>query len=244
MSHRALLIYMSTPTPAQERETPTRVITASTPTDSPFATGSQQSSMRAVQDGEASKISSNGLSIVRTRGCLAFLNIVGAGMRGPLYENNNDDMDGRATAAMLMKYPNVLVGIKSAHYSGHGWKPFEQAVIAGNIANRPIMIDFGANGTERPLLTLLSQILRPGDIYTHMYSGLRGEQDSQTLGPSQAMLIGRKRGIYFRCGPRRRQFQLVGRCAAYEGRLRARFHLDGSAHHQHECRNEGHPECC
>jgi dihydroorotase len=131
---------------------------------------------------------------------LAFLNIVGAGMRGPLYENNNDDMDGRATAAMLMKYPNVLVGIKSAHYSGRGWKPFEQAVLAGNIANRPVMIDFGANGTERPLLTLLSQILRPGDIYTHMYSGLRGEQDLHTQGPSQAMLVGRQRGIYFDVG--------------------------------------------
>jgi dihydroorotase len=131
---------------------------------------------------------------------LAFLNIVGAGMRGPLYENNNNDMDGQATAAMLEKYPNILVGIKSAHYSGRGWKPFEQAVIAGNLAHRPIMIDFGTNGTERPLLTLLSQILRPGDIYTHMYSGLRGEQDPQTLGPSQAMIIGRKRGIYFDVG--------------------------------------------
>jgi dihydroorotase len=131
---------------------------------------------------------------------LAFLNIVGAGMRGPLYENNNDDMDGHASAAMLEKYPNVLVGIKSAHYSGRGWKPFEQAVLAGNIANRPVMIDFGTNGTERPLLTLLSQILRPGDIYTHMYSGIRGEQDLQTLGPSQAMLVGRKRGIYFDVG--------------------------------------------
>jgi dihydroorotase len=131
---------------------------------------------------------------------LAFLNIVGSGMRGPLYENNNDDMDGRATAAMLMKYPNVLVGIKSAHYSGRGWKPFEQAVLAGNIANRPVMIDFGTNGTERPLLTLMSQILRPGDIYTHMYSGLRGEQDLQTQGPSQAMIVGRQRGIYFDVG--------------------------------------------
>lgn len=131
---------------------------------------------------------------------LAFLNIVGAGMRGPLYENNNDDMDGHATAAMLEKYPTVLVGIKSAHYSGRGWKPFEQAVLAGNLANRPVMIDFGTNGTERPLLTLLSQILRPGDIYTHMYSGLRGEQDAQTDGPSQAMLVGRKRGIYFDVG--------------------------------------------
>jgi dihydroorotase len=131
---------------------------------------------------------------------LAFLNIVGSGMRGPLYEYNNDDMDGHATAAMLEKYPSVLVGIKSAHYFGRGWKPFEQAVLAGNIANRPVMIDFGVNGTERPLLTLLSQILRPGDIYTHMYSGLRGEQDLQTLGPSQAMLVGRKRGIYFDVG--------------------------------------------
>jgi dihydroorotase len=131
---------------------------------------------------------------------LAFINIVGAGMRGPLYENNNEDMDGRATAAMLEKYPNVLVGIKSAHYSGRGWKPFEQAVLAGNLAKRPVMIDFGTNRAERPLLTLMSQILRPGDIYTHMYSGLRGEQDPQTLGPSQAMLVGRKRGIYFDVG--------------------------------------------
>jgi dihydroorotase len=131
---------------------------------------------------------------------LAFLNIVGAGMRGPLYENNNDDMDGHATAAMLQKYPAVLVGIKSAHYFGRGWKPFEQAVLAGNIANRPVMIDFGTNGTERPLLTLLSQILRPGDIYTHMYSGIRGEQDLQTLKPSEAMLVGRQRGIYFDVG--------------------------------------------
>lgn len=131
---------------------------------------------------------------------LAFLNIVGAGMRGPLYENNTEDMDGHTTASMLEKYPNILVGIKSAHYSGRGWKPFEQAVLAGNLANRPVMIDFGTNGTERPLLTLLSQILRPGDIYTHMYSGLRGEQDPQTKGPSQAMLAGRKRGIYFDVG--------------------------------------------
>jgi len=131
---------------------------------------------------------------------LAFLNIVGAGMRGARFENNNDDMDGHATAAMLEKYPDVLVGIKSAHYSGHGWKPFEQAVLAGNLAHRPVMIDFGANGTERPLITLLGKILRPGDIYTHMYSGLRGEQDPKTLGPSEAMLIGRKRGIYFDVG--------------------------------------------
>src|SRR6202023_963462 len=42
--------------------------------------------------------------------------------------------------------------------------------------------------------------LRPGDIYTHMYSGLRHEQDPGTLGPSKALIEGRKRGIYFDVG--------------------------------------------
>lgn len=131
---------------------------------------------------------------------LAFLNIVGAGMRGPKYEDNLNDMDGKATAAMIEKYPHVLVGIKSAHFDGPEWKPYEQAVLAGNIAHVPVMIDYGANRPERPLYDLLTTRLRPGDIYTHMYSGLRGEQDPKTLGPSQAMLNGRKRGIYFDVG--------------------------------------------
>ncbi len=131
---------------------------------------------------------------------LADLNIVGSGMRGPKYENNLDDMDGQATAAMALKYPGVIVGIKSAHFTGPEWKPYEQAVIAGNIANVPVMIDYGARRIERPLYELLASKLRPGDIYTHCYSGLRGEQDSVTGKASNAMLIGRQRGIYFDVG--------------------------------------------
>jgi dihydroorotase len=46
----------------------------------------------------------------------------------------------------------------------------------------------------------LTQKLRPGDIYTHMYSGLRQEQDPVTLGPSKGFIEGRKRGIYFDVG--------------------------------------------
>jgi dihydroorotase len=131
---------------------------------------------------------------------LADLNIVGSGMRGPKYENNLDDMDGEATGKMALKYPGVIVGIKSAHFTGPEWKPYEQAVIAGNIANIPVMIDYGARRIERPLYELLSVKLRPGDIYTHCYSGLRGEQDSVTGKASKAMLIGRQRGIYFDVG--------------------------------------------
>ena len=131
---------------------------------------------------------------------LADLNIVGSGMRGPKYEDNLDDMDGEATGKMALKYPGVIVGIKSAHFTGPEWKPYEQAVIAGNIANIPVMIDYGSRRAERPLYDLLATKLRPGDIYTHCYSGLRGEQDPETGKASKAMLVGRQRGIYFDVG--------------------------------------------
>jgi dihydroorotase len=136
----------------------------------------------------------------RTR-VLVMLNIVGSGMRGGKYENNQADMDGEATAKMALKYPNVVVGIKTAHYAGPEWTPVEQAVIAGTKANIPVMVDFGENHPDtRPLYDLLNKKLRPGDIYTHMYSGLRNEQDPTTMGPSKAFIDGRKRGIFFDTG--------------------------------------------
>lgn len=131
---------------------------------------------------------------------LAELNIVGAGMRGANYEDNLDDMDGEATAKMALKYPGVVVGIKSAHFAGPEWKPYEQAVKAGTLANIPVMIDYGSRRVERPLYDLLTTKLRPGDIYTHEYSGLRGEQDPETGKASKAMIAGRERGIFFDVG--------------------------------------------
>ena len=131
---------------------------------------------------------------------LAMLNIVGSGMRGDKYEQNTADMDGEATAQMALKYPETVVGIKTAHFAGPEWIPVEQAVIAGTKANIPVMVDFGVDHPTRPLYDLLNKKLRPGDIYTHMYSGLRQEQDPVTKGPSKAFIDGRKRGIYFDTG--------------------------------------------
>jgi dihydroorotase len=132
---------------------------------------------------------------------LVMLNIVGSGMRGSHYENNLFDMDGQATARMALRYPGLVVGIKTAHYAGPEWTPVEQAVIAGTIANIPVMVDFGADWPQqRPLYDLLTKKLRPGDVYTHMYSGLRHEQDPVTMGPSKAFIEGRARGIYFDTG--------------------------------------------
>ena len=135
----------------------------------------------------------------RTR-VLAFVNIVGEGMRGSEYEDDLEDMDGAATGAFARRYPGLIVGIKCAHFSGPEWKPYDQAVIAGTVAGIPVMVDYGARRIERPLAELFATHLRPGDIYTHMYSGLRGEQDPVTGLASAPMLVARRRGIYMDVG--------------------------------------------
>jgi len=131
---------------------------------------------------------------------LAMLNIVGSGMRGGRFEQNTTDMDGEATAAMAAKYPGVVVGIKTAHYNGNDWIAVDQAEIAGVKANVPVMVDFGGDRPARPLYDLLTKKFRPGDVYTHMYSGLRQEQDMKTLGPQKGMVEGRARGVWFDAG--------------------------------------------
>jgi len=131
---------------------------------------------------------------------LALINIVGRGSAGGRYEQDLADMDVKPTADMALKYKGLIVGVKSAHFSGPEWDPFTRAVEAGTIANIPVMIDFGNRRPERPLYDLLNKVLRPGDIYTHMYGGTRGEQDATSLGPSAAMVDGRKRGILFDVG--------------------------------------------
>lgn len=130
---------------------------------------------------------------------LAFVNIVGAGMRGPHYEDNLADMDPEPAAEMARRYPDTIVGIKTAHYSGPEWTAVERALEAGNAINKPIMVDFGANRPERPITVLLGEKLRPGDIYTHCYSGLRVELLPEgTLNPG--MREGRRRGVIFDVG--------------------------------------------
>jgi dihydroorotase len=130
---------------------------------------------------------------------LAFLNIVGSGMRGGKYENNLEDMQSAPAAEMAKKYPGVIVGFKTAHYAGPEWTPVERAVEAGTAANLPVMVDFGNDHPERPLYDLLTEKLRPGDIYTHCYSGLRHElTDDGKVNPG--MFEGRKRGVIFDVG--------------------------------------------
>lgn len=105
---------------------------------------------------------------------LAFLNIVGFGMKGGQVEQNLSDMDAELTSYVANKYPDYIVGIKVAHYSGPEWDPVDRAIQAGKIAGIPVMIDFGGHTPPLSLETLLLEKLRPGDIFTHAYAHVNG----------------------------------------------------------------------
>ena len=95
---------------------------------------------------------------------------------------------------------SVMSGRETKTFASTSGARIEQEIVeAGTLADVPVMVDFGSNKPERPLSELVTKKLRPGDIYTHVYSGLRGEQDpSGHVNP--ALLEGRKRGVIFDVG--------------------------------------------
>ncbi|MEO5997505.1 MAG: amidohydrolase/deacetylase family metallohydrolase [Chitinophagaceae bacterium] len=101
---------------------------------------------------------------------LALLNIVGTGMTGRFEEQDVNDMNPQQTAYMIKKlFPDIIVGIKAAHYWG-GFAQVDRAVEAGNLANVPVMVDFGEHQPPNSIEALFMQHLRPGDIFTHTFS--------------------------------------------------------------------------
>jgi dihydroorotase len=137
----------------------------------------------------------------RTR-VLAFLNIVGSGMKGGPVEQNLADMDSKLTAMRIGQHPSVIVGVKVAHYRGPEWDPVLRAVQAGREARVPVMVDFGGHTPPLSLEDLLLTHLRPGDIFTHTYAQVRGRtpivDDQGVLRP--VVLAARTRGIVFDVG--------------------------------------------
>ena len=131
----------------------------------------------------------------------AFLNIVGAGMSGGAFEQNLGDMDPKLTAMVARQYPDLIVGIKLAHYTSSEWMPTDRAVKAGELAGIPVMIDFGA---AKPVLsweTLLLEKLRPGDIVTHCFGQTDGRMHVVENGKVQDYATAaQKRGVIFDVG--------------------------------------------
>jgi dihydroorotase len=91
---------------------------------------------------------------------LAFLNIVGEGMRGG-YEQNAGDMDSKLSANVAKRYKDFIVGFKVAHYEGPEWTPVDKAVEAGKLAgNIPVMVDFGGSNPPLSIEELFMKHLR------------------------------------------------------------------------------------
>jgi len=106
---------------------------------------------------------------------LAFLNIVANGMGGGL-EGSLDEMDSKLCAATIKKYPDLIVGVKTAHYwtkepwdAEHvPWAAVDRAIECATLANVPVMYDFWPR-SERTYEDLLKK-MRPGDIHTHVFA--------------------------------------------------------------------------
>jgi dihydroorotase len=102
---------------------------------------------------------------------LVLLNIVGSGMR-LLYEQDTNDMDPKLTGSAALLYKDYVVGIKTAHFFG-GFTGVDRAVEASKQAGGiPVMIDFGDSNPPLSIEELFMKHLRPGDIYTHVYSSV------------------------------------------------------------------------
>lgn len=129
---------------------------------------------------------------------LVLLNIVGAGMGGSV-EQNTKDMDPAPVANLAKKHPGLIVGVKTAHYAGPEWVAVDNAIQAGEMANIPIMVDFGTFRVERPHQELILKKLRGGDMYTHTYLAWVPMIDPE--GKVRPYLFeGKKRGVKFDAG--------------------------------------------
>jgi dihydroorotase len=107
---------------------------------------------------------------------LAFLNIVSDGMKGGL-EQSVDQMNVKRCADTIQKYPDIIVGVKTAHYWTQRpldevhptWAAVDRAIACGEAAKVPVMFDFWPR-PERSYADLILQKARPGDIHTHVFA--------------------------------------------------------------------------
>ena len=128
---------------------------------------------------------------------LAFLNIVGAGMLGAV-EQDVSEMEAIPCAETIQKYPDAIVGSKTAHFGGPGWEAVDGAVKAAELSGTIAMVDFWPKPT-RSYKELILQRLRPGDIHTHVYAKHIPVLDAEKR-VCDYMLEARERGVVFDLG--------------------------------------------
>ena len=119
-------------------------------------------------------------SRTRTR-VFAFINISSTGMNEN--EQNPIMFNVQKAVSTARKYPDIVVGFKTAHYWTSQpyddlhtpWASIDKLLEAGKTADLPVMIDFfprppQGNYPERSYRELILEKMRPGDIHTHCYA--------------------------------------------------------------------------
>lgn len=137
---------------------------------------------------------------------LAWVNVVGRGMGGD-WEQDVAEMKPRLAAAIARDHPDLVVGIKAAHYwtrhpfdaAHEPWAAVDRALEAGELSGKPIMVDFWPRPPERPYEQLILEKLRPGDVHTHVFAQqFRILDDSGRV--ADYLFEARRRGVIFDLG--------------------------------------------
>ena len=142
---------------------------------------------------------------VKTR-VFAYVNIVDLGMIGD-FEQDIRTMDPELCAATVLMYPDLCVGVKTAHYwtrlpwdaEHQPWAAVDRAVEAGNLCKKPVMVDFWPRPPERSYQELILEKMRPGDIHTHVYAQQFPVLDDNGK-PNRFLFEARERGVIFDVG--------------------------------------------
>ncbi len=145
------------------------------------------------------------IDLARTR-IFAFINIVDQGMIGD-FEQDVRTMDPELAASVVLAYPEICVGIKTAHYwtrlpwdAEHPpWAAVDRAIAAGNLCQKPVMVDFWPRPPERSYEELILEKMRPGDIHTHVFAQQFPVLDEAGR-PNQILFEARERGVIFDVG--------------------------------------------
>jgi dihydroorotase len=138
---------------------------------------------------------------------LAFLNIATCGMVDGASEQRLSDLDPRIAASVASAFPEIIVGIKTAHYWTSDpwdelhppWASVERALEAAELCGKPVMVDFWPRPPERTYQDLVLKKMRPGDIHTHIFAQQFPVLDS-TGCVSDFLFEAQARGIIFDVG--------------------------------------------
>jgi dihydroorotase len=160
------------------------------------------------------------IDMARTR-IFALINIVKSGMLGD-FEQDVREMDPELAASIVLAYPEICVGIKTAHYwtrepwddLHQPWSAVDRALEAAEICKKPLMVDFWPR-PERTYPELLAK-MRPGDIHTHVYAQQFPILDDQKK-PQKFLFEARERGIIFDLGHGAGSFWFRQALPAYAG---------------------------